>query len=210
MKQVILRIRSDEEDVEMLQYDTSKKSEMFSKADKKTVCDFLTSQFITKDKTHKNRSFTLTEKGIIAFDDDCIIVNQPEHNRIVIYDNKSYRINFPNSIYIIRHDAVRILDIEAFMYAKYEGVNTVLFKYAMPNMLGENKICMGSADKKIKNNDPVDALENIIFATYSHRTVNNIKSFSGTESYFEYLEKNSFPYELLMPLDYTLEKAMRG
>ena len=130
---------------------------------------------------------------MIAVNDTCIVTKQEEHRRIVTYKGKAYEINFPNSIYIICHNRSKIDVIEAYCYIEYNGLNTELYKYAMPNMLGANRICMGSAPRDIDPQNYKSALENVIYTQYTHDWVDDIKSFRNTAAYFEYLEKNSFP-----------------
>ena len=74
----------------------------------------------------------------------------------------------------------------------------------MPNVLSGNMLCIGSADRTIRNNDIEGALNKIIATPYSHATFNGINGFSTTVSYFEYLEDNPFPYKLLRKLNRKL------
>ena len=74
----------------------------------------------------------------------------------------------------------------------------------MPNELYGNKICLGTANLTIDDNDYVAALERVIFAEYTHTTFSGISGFTDTLRYFEYLSKNEFPYKLLKSLNKTL------
>ena len=74
----------------------------------------------------------------------------------------------------------------------------------MPNMLTRNEMCMGSADKRIIDDDIEGSLNKIIATPYSHGNFDGIKGFSTTVSYFEYLEENPFPYKLLRKLNRKL------
>lgn len=122
------------------------------------------------------------------------LINQPLHQRFVTYslgkDSRAMKINFPNSIYLVSVENEEVSEIKAYMYDAWNDKYTKLYKYAMPNMLGQNKICIGQANRKIENNDIIKTLENIIYAPYSHRNVNDVKSFKDTQDYFEYLSKN--------------------
>ena len=71
-----------------------------------------------------------------------------------------------------------------------------------------NRICMGSAPRDIDPQNYKSALENVIYTQYTHDWVDDIKSFRNTAAYFEYLEKNSFPYNLLSPLNCNLSKVL--
>lgn len=122
------------------------------------------------------------------------------------YDNfsKSYKINFPNAIYIIKFSNNKVNDIYAYSYAEYLGSETQLYEYPMPNELSGNKICMGSAKREIVEGNYVEALERIIATSYTHRNFSGIKGFSSSEKWFEYLSKNEFPYKLMRSLNKKL------
>ena len=75
----------------------------------------------------------------------------------------------------------------------------------MPNVLVENRMCIGTADRTIKDGDVEGALNKIIATPYSHNTFNGINGFSSTIKYFEYLEDNPFPYKLLKKLNRKLK-----
>ena len=140
-------------------------------------------------------------EGHIGSGDGVVAILQPKHRRYVTFENKSYHIEFPDCLYVIYHDALSISSIEAYACKKWEGLRTDLFEYPFPNMLSQNKICIGSADKHIQDGNIVAALENIIFTQYSHSSFNGIKGFKNTRDWFEYLEKNPFPEDLMICLN---------
>lgn len=197
MGQIIIRIKDVNEDIEILDYIDGKeyfRVEKFSDFYKKIE------KLVKSNKTTKRDDLKfIASSQIIAIGNECVVIKQEETKKIVTFEGKAYKINFPNAIYIIEHENEMITGIEAFAFKKYEGLNTKLFRYPLPNMLTGNKICMGSAPKKIKHGNFEKALEAIIFTQYTHRQVDNIKSFSSTKKYFEYIEKKDFPYKLLIP-----------
>lgn len=199
MKDMIIRLSETEEDAEILEVNKVTNQEFFASISLSMLVKKLNDYL--KDPYVQNRAKPLLlDQSIIAVSNDfgSIMINQPEHMRIVVYKEKAYKIHFPNAIYIMYQNAGTIDGIKAFAYKTFEGLQTKLYSYPMPNMLGGNMICIGSAPRKIKDSNYVDALENIIFTQYTHSHVNDIKSFKNTVDYFEYLEKNEFPYDLLI------------
>lgn len=199
MKEMIIRLSEAHEDAEILEVNKVTDQEYFASVSvrmlAKKINDYLQGPY-RQDRVKP----TLLDNSIIAASSDfgSIMINQPEHVRIVVYQEKAYKIHFPNALYIMYKTSNTVNGIKAFSYKKFEDLETQLYRYPMPNMLGGNMICIGSAPCKIKDNDYVAALENIIFTQYTHSTVNNIKSFKNTVGYFEYLVKNEFPYDLLI------------
>lgn len=125
-------------------------------------------------------------------------------------NGEAYKINFPNAIYIIEISGAKIRGIECYAYKEYRGEETELYEYPMPNELSGNHMCIGNADRIIEDNDIVGALEKIIFAPYSHTTFSGMNGFSNTQKYFEYLEKNEFPYKLMKSLRKKLGDVLHG
>lgn len=206
---MIIRLSETEEDAEILEVNKVTNQEYFASISLnmlvKKLNDYLKGSYV------QNRAKPLLlDQSIIAVSNDfsSIMINQPEHVRIVVYKEKAYKIHFPNAIYIMYQNASAIEGIKAFAYKNFDGLKTELYRYPMPNMLGCDMICIGSAPRKIKNNDYLAALENIIFTQYTHSHVNDIKSFKNTIDYFEYLEKNEFPYDLLISKNETLKSEV--
>lgn len=204
MKQLIIRIDDTKDDAEVLEsneYD----EEVFTSISKSKLLNILNTEFHQDDE---KEDYTFVSDGLIAFSDNSYVIRQPEHKRIVIYEGIGYKITFPNSIYIIIASGNRIKKIKAFAYKEYKGTETELYRYPMPNMLSGNAICMGSAKRDIENRNVLNALENIIYAEYTHSTFDDLKSFRNTQEYFEYLIDNPFPYDLMIPVNYTLGKEL--
>lgn len=193
MKEMILRIQSDREDADILVKDGN--SETFKKIKNSVLVNKLIRHFSSNES---GESIHFIDESIVGYSLSARAINEPEAKRIVIYKDKSYNITFPNALYIVYSTKDSISKIVAFAYKKWEGKKTILFKYPMPNMLNDNKICLGTAPKKIKNRDYKSALDLIIYTQYTHSFVDDIKSFKNTVDYFEYLESNPFPYDLLI------------
>ena len=204
MRQMVIRINDTKDDAEILEmneYD----EEIFTSISKNRLLNILNTEFRQADE---KEDYMFVSEGLIAFSDNSLVVRQPEHKRIVTYEGRAYKIVFPNSIYIVFISGNKIRSIKAFAYKEYKGTETDLYRYPMPNMLSENRICMGSAKREIENRNVLDALENIIYAEYTHSTFDDLKSFRNTMEYFEYLSENPFPYDLMIPVNYTLGKEL--
>lgn len=177
----------------------------FKKVSLKKLLEILNTQLKVESKGGKIK---LLDKQIIALGSNYVVINQPGHKKIVTlrYDDfsKSYKINFPNSIYIIKFSNNKVSDICAYSYAEYLGSETQLYEYPMPNELSGNRICMGSAKREIIDDNYIEALERIIATSYTHRTFSGIKGFSSSEKWFEYLSRNEFPYKLMRSLNKKL------
>ena len=194
MKELIVRISDTSKDVDMLFNNliTNEITEKNLSLDK--FLELLSNHF---EDNEREAPCSFIEEGVIAVgqlkNNKKIIIKQPEHQRYITYSvddsSKAYKINFPSSIYVVSTKNNEISSIEAYMYLEDLGKETALYKYGMPNMLGGNKICIGNADRTI-NDSIVLALEKIIYAPYSHRELNNVKSFNNTINYFEFLKDN--------------------
>lgn len=205
MNQLILRIKSNSEDVEILNKDSNDK-EIFTSVSKKECLEIINREF--KEEAFINERFVFVDNNIIAFSNNSVVIKQDEHKRIVTLNGKAYKISFPNAIYIIRHNDNKIMQIKAFCFKKYKGLNTELYRYPMPNMLSDNNICIGSAKRKIIDNDFMQALENIIYAEYTHLFFSDLKSFKNSVEYFDYLSQNEFPYDLMISANMNLRSII--
>lgn len=207
--EMIFRILADG-DAEVLIHDAIKQKDIFKAVAIEDLMKSIKEIFIrTNPVQNEKKDLLIVDENLIAINSQCIVMKQPEHKRIVTYKEKAYNISFPHSIYAICHDQGKITSIEAYCYKEYKGLETELMHYAMPNMLTGNKICMGNAPKEIDPHKYVEALERVIFTQYTHNWVDDVKSFKDTRTYFEYLEKNEYPYHLLMPLNKKLRDALK-
>lgn len=179
---------------------------IFKKLSFKKLLEILNAQLRDERKAEKIK---LLDRQIIALGSNYVVINQPGHKKIVTlkFDDfsKSYKINFPNAIYIIKFRNNKISDIYAYSYVNYSGLETQLYEYPLPNELSGNKICLGSSKRDIIDDNYIEALERIIATSYTHRTFSGIKGFSSSEKWFEYLSKNEFPYKLMRSLNKKLE-----
>lgn len=207
MRQIILRVTDSSDDAEMLTFDAVTNREYFKTVSLTEV--FKAIKNVVKDRVNTREKLHLLHPEIIALNKNRVMIKQSERKRIVTYEDKAFHIHFPNSVYIMYFDEKKISNIEAYTYLAWNEESTQLYAYPFPNMLSGNRVCIGSAPREIQDQNYVHALENVIFTRYSHRTVDNIKSFKDTIKYFEYLEKNDFPYELLIDLKKELREVMR-
>jgi len=188
---------------------------------KKITKDWLlkcVSNFCDDSTKTKVKNIRLLDPQVIALNDSHVVIKQPGDKKIVslVIDDKTYtyKINFPNAIYIISYSTKgidkKIDRIEAYSYKKYNEEKTDLFEYPLPNELRSNEICMGSAPKDIINDDFIGALERVIFTTYTHITFSGVRGFTKSKLWFEHLEKNEFPYKLLKPLKQKLGNVLKS
>lgn len=210
MNEMIIRINSGQSDIEVA-FKEDFNSPAFKKLDKREFLNII-NDFITLYSDEYKKDLFILDDEIIAIDNHHVVIKQSERKRIVTYNDSenilTYRINFPNSIYIIEFNQNRINGIECYSYKEYDGYETKLFEYPMPNELSGNHICIGNADRAIKDRKYIDALEKIIFTPYSHSAFSGINGFSKTKEYFEYLENNEFPYKFLKPLKKALKDIL--
>lgn len=204
--EIIFRISDQVEDAEMLVSD--KQKNYFKAVSIKQLIDSLSSMLGQDANIDYKKDLIVSDNDLIAVSSNCIVTKQHEHKRIVTYAGKAYKINFPNSIYLICHHAGQIKQLEAYCFKEYDGMNTKLYGYAMPNMFSNNTICMGTANKAIDVKKYKDALEEILCTQYTHARPDNIKKFKSTSEYFDYLKDNDFPYNLLYSTGKTLKDVM--
>lgn len=186
MKQMVARFNSSKSDVDLL---ISNEDEQIWKSIAIEKFYKLLGQYLPKDM--KEGKPKVLDPQIIAASQSCTVVRQPDHKRIVTYGHKAYRINFPNAVYFIHHSETKINKIEAYTYIKWQGVNTSLYLMPMPNMTSSERMCIGTADRKIKKGDVVQALENVLDASYTHDRVDNLKKSTSTIKWFTHLKKQS-------------------
>lgn len=212
MEELIVKISTTSKDVEIL-YNNLVMNYQLEKMISLAKFSELINKVIGDERKENAIKPILFDEFIIGYNavnfEEVYLIKQPEHQRYITYsfdkENGGMKINFPNSVYVVFVNENKIKKIQAFMYDKWMGVNTTLYKYAMPNMLTENRICLGNADIEIHNNKLMDALEKIIYSPYSHNHVNNIKGFKNTLSYFEYLKKNNLNAKYLIPTELIIK-----
>lgn len=210
MREMIMRIRDDSPEVEIAVRDNKQNINF-----KKMALSAVTKMINDTSSHFQKKDIMLLDPEIIGISEGYVLIKQPERIRVVTTNIneekkiKAYKINFPNSLYIVKHHSNRIDNIECYAYKNFENGDTELFAYPMPNELTGNKLCIGSAPREIVDNDFVTALEKIIFTPFSHAKFSGINGFSKTDVYFQYLSKNKFPYKLLKPLNKKLKDILR-
>lgn len=210
--EMIIRLNSDECDAEIAIAEPGKQP-MFKKLKREEFVKIVNDNFIYQD-THYKKDIKLLDSQIIGIDEHHVVIKQKECKKIVTYSCNdklfTYKVNFPNALYIVEKNDNKIRSIECYAYKKFEKEDTMLFEYPMPNELSGNRMCIGTADRTIKDGNIIEALEKIIFTPYSHNTFSGMNGFSQTKTYFEYLEKNEFPYKLMKSLKKTLRDVLKG
>lgn len=215
MMEMVARINSESTVVEVAFKDDLRSEPSFKKIEKKEFCKIIRESFEEKAEIKKN--LQLIDPQIIAIDEHFAVIKQEGKKKIVNHAENGrnsnihvYNIHFPNAIYIVHISGKKVRKIECYSYKEYMGEETELFEYPMPNELIRNEMCIGSAERKIVDNDIVGALERIIFTPYSHDIFSGMNGFSKTKTYFEYLETNEFPYKLMKPLNLKLKDVLKG
>lgn len=210
MNEVIARINSLVDYVDIAIKDDHGEA-MFKKIAKEEYVKIV-NETLKDNSAFVKKNIKLLNQQIIAINEHFAVVRQEGSKKIVTYsiNGEAYKINFPNAIYIIEISGAKIRGIECYAYKEYKGEETELYEYPMPNELSGNHMCIGNADRSIKDNDIVGALEKIIFTPYSHTTFSGMNGFSNTQKYFEYLEKNEFPYKLMKSLRKKLGDVLHG
>lgn len=212
MKEIIARINSVNDYVE-LAYKENENEIIFKKIDSDKYVELI-NDTLKKDTNHRVKKLKLLDQQIIAIDEHYVVVKQEGSKKIVTYSSgdkiETYKINFPNAIYIVQIQNEKIGQIECYSYKNYLAEETELFEYPMPNELTQNLMCIGTADRTIKDGNVIEALERIIFTPYSHSTFSGMNGFSNTVKYFEYLEKNKFPYKFMKTLRKKLKDVLEG
>lgn len=209
MKELIIRITDISEDIEIL------KCDHFLESITEKKISFEAFAKVIKERIEKNNYSIpkpiLLPKNCIGFNvnkyGECYVIHQPEHKRFVTLATndgftKAYKINYPNSIFVVNVAAGKITNITHYMYVKWLDMKTQLYYPAMPNTTLD--ICIGGAERTI-DGDLLSTLESIIYAPYSHTTVDNVKSFRKSKDYFEYLTKNHIEARYLRKHKFLLE-----
>lgn len=202
---MIIRVTEGDTDAELLQVEAGR--EIFKRISLRGLLNVLA----TVDNQETSIDIELLkDNDIIAYAPPFYLFYQEDMERYVTYAGRGYKIKFPKCVYLLkvskRND--RVSYIEAYAIKEYMGEKTELFTYPYPNMLTQNRICIGSAITDIKDNCYHDALETILTTEYSHATFDGINGFKNTIDWFEYLEKNDFPYDLMKPLNRQLSSIL--
>ena len=215
-KELILKIDDSNDDVEIC---SRENNQISYKAIKKNELVKLLKKYCIDEKPIQRKDIVMLDEQIIGMGSSSVLINQKQHQRIVtlaIYAEKTFafKINMPNALYILQyHDANgerKITNIEAYSYKKFNGDKTVLFEYPMPNEIYGNAICIGTAPRLISDCNYVDALDQVIFTSYTHANLSSVNGFTNSLKWFEYLSENEFPYKMLKPLKKKLKDILHG
>ncbi len=206
--EAILRIRPANPDIEVLVNDGNLEEFIEKTISIEKMIEIL-KRYNIKENLNAKPNIIYDDRYLLKYD-NYVLINQPAHKRVITYsnsnENRAFNINFPNSIYLVEIKNDSIVSIEAYMYFEWKGGNTKLYKYGMPNKLSGNQICIGSAPRGIKDNNVIEALENIIYVPYSHRELSDVKGFSNTIQYFEYLSESEISTKNL----YVAKKILKN
>ena len=149
MEEMIIRLTDRSNDAEILVHDCVKDKDIFKAVSiKDLVCKMKKTFPEATDIDNYKEDMITIDEDVIAVSPKCIVVKQPEHKEIVMYAGKAFEINYPNSIYAIKHSEQKVKDIVAYCYKKLEACRRSYTGHAMPNMFYDDKICMGTADRK--------------------------------------------------------------
>lgn len=204
MKELIIRITNDS-DVEVLFNDLITDEVIEKKVSFGVFANYLSLHSKVFDNSKIKRNLKLNNEKILCstvFNGaEYYVIKQEQHERYITCSlsdlTKALKINFPSSIYIVVCKNKKIESIESYMYFDWNGEKTKIYKYGMPNMLTGNKICIGNAPRDV-DNDIIDSLEKIIYAPYTHSVLSNVKGFSSTIEYFNYLSTSKLMEKNLM------------
>ena len=211
--EIILKISTFSKDVELCMND-GMDNIRYKALSKQNLLDIVERFAEPRDVMKKN--ITMFNNEIIGMDANHVLIKQSEQKKIVLLQctgdetPQSYKISSPNMLYILSHNKDKVNSVEAYAYKEYKGLDTELFENPMPNELNGNKICIGSNNYKIHNNNYVSALESVIFATYTHSNFSGVNGFSNSKKWFKFLSDNKFPYKLLKPLNRKLKDVLEG
>lgn len=204
MKEIIFRLTDKSEDAEVLVHDCIKDKDIFKSISINSLISTIKKTFPGMTKMNNYRKgMVVIDEDVIAVSPNCIVVKQQEHKEIVMYAGKAFEIIYPNSIYALKHSENKVEAINAYCYKEYKGMETQLFKHAMPNMFSDDSICMGTADRSIDPSNYKEALDRILYTQFTHTRPDNIKGFDSTSDYFTYI-KNKYPYDALLDANMTL------
>lgn len=211
MSQIIIRVLDSSEDIEIYQEEDTKA--VFEKIISRTDLIEALQDAVLPYKKNRIRIDLMDE-----YDKNTIYIEQAESSKVIYYNfeermikcqynGKGYNIIHPNTIFIIYVDNNRVNSIKAICYKTFAGKKTVLFKYPLPNQLGQDSMCLGTVENSYTT--PLNAILNAIEANYTHHWTGFVDSkFKDTKALFEYLSSNPFPYDLLKSESCVLEDIL--
>ena len=67
------------------------------------------------------------------------------------YHNKIFKHMHPNSVFVLDISNNRIYNVKGFIYKEWKSLDTELYYYRLPNMLGSNNLCVGTINKDLED-----------------------------------------------------------
>lgn len=67
------------------------------------------------------------------------------------YKNKLFRHMHPNTVFVLDISNNRIYNVKAFIYKEWKSLDTELYAYRLPNMLGSNNLCVGTINRDLED-----------------------------------------------------------
>lgn len=196
MKQIIVRMIPGIDDVEILlnEYNENLLSVINAKSFIKIIQEYYGSYF-SVDEINLN----LIDSNIIHYkrkvnNHEYIYIKFDERILYPTYKNEIFKHMHPNTIFILDVYQNCIYDLKAFIFKKWNKLDTELYYYNLPNMLGSNKLCIGTINKTLE-----DTYYNSILKVIEGNYTANISSIKNVIK---------FNYEKCIPLNYTLKKII--
>ena len=195
MEQIVARIIPGIEDVELLIQDEKKYPKIININD---YIDIL-KKYACSSSFREEKIIDLTDPNIFYLKQlsngiDMYYYRFEERILHPSYNNNIFRHMHPNTVFILELKEDMLISIKAFIYKEWNGLDTKLYVYNLPNMLGENKICMGTINKK-KEETILKTILKVIEGNYS-ADITKIK------------DKMKYDYDKCISLKYTIKKII--
>lgn len=116
MREAIIRLNNKKDDAELCIKQNEKIT--FKMLSKEELVK-LFNDFFIKDQ-HEKANIKLFSENTIGAGIDYTVIKQPEHMQYVTYNNHSYKVNFPNAIYIVRYDNKIIAT--PYSHSNFDGI----------------------------------------------------------------------------------------
>lgn len=186
MTQMIARFDTATEDIDILIAEAGE--EIMKSFSLKEFKKKLMEMFPDRAVSEKPR---LLDQRIIAIGYGSMIFREDAAQKIVNYQKKAYLINFPNQLYSVEHSADRIQRIKIYTWFGSLDPDTDLYALPMPNMMGCESLCIGTADRSIQSGDVIGAVQKIMDAEYTHDHVDNMNEKCSTLKWFTFLQNGA-------------------
>lgn len=67
------------------------------------------------------------------------------------YKNNLFRHMHPNTVFVLDISNNCIYNVNAFIYKEWKSLDTELYAYRLPNMLGSNNLCVGTINRDLED-----------------------------------------------------------